>query len=99
MKVRVVKVIPIGSYDFGVNLVDGLEYYHQKYGQCDLESQEIRIERKVNDTIKMATFWHEVFEAINETYKCNLPHDDVERLSQGTSQVCKALGIEFDWGK
>ncbi len=63
-------------------------------------NQIINIETSVPLSIRNQTLLHEVIHIVDRVYVCRMDEDDLERLSNGLSELLfDNLGIELDWSE
>ena len=77
-----------------LNLTDG-DLAHINY-----YDNEIVIDANQSDEQKTLSLLHEHFEAVGRVFgQKKLLEEDCDMLAEGTYQLLKQLGIEFDWGE
>lgn len=81
--------ITIGSVDYEVLIDENLERGNL-IGECDYNSQQIRLSPNIKDDRREAVFWHEIIHAIFEQIGAKQDEALIDRLSYQIHGVLKA---------
>lgn len=94
------KQIQIGGHTYSVEIVDqhcldtfaNIGGHHYQGLRIELSSRAID-GKPLPLTVINTLFWHELVHAIARGFSISLEEEDVERMSQGITQVLSQLGI------
>lgn|GEM_PF-6087197 len=95
IKNKLPAVIKIGGLDIAVVEVDQLASNRGSFGEFSFMEQKIMLDPALPTNKKMATFVHELLEALNGYLELDMPHEKLSVLAFSLHQILHDNQLEF----
>jgi hypothetical protein len=79
--------IKIGPFEYDCTLVDSAFVSSVVIGECDFTNMQIRVEKSPPHDKKFQILIHEIMEAITDQNEIDLPHSQLQTISNALTQV------------
>ena len=99
MRVKIPREIKIATHSYRVEFNPLLWHEESLKGMANHIKQVIQIDPVLAHSQKTVTLLHEINHVINDTFRCKLDEDEIDKMAQGQAEFLDCLGIELDWSE